>query len=327
MTDPTSHQGSTRARAALGRGSVVAAVLTVQLVAFTLLYAVGRPTLYLVVALGSAGLLGWRARQGWFGVATAAMGTVLLLALGMPLVLFFVKLRPDLVVEQARSPEVHRMLYLTVYGPLLAALAALAFGTPLAFLLSRGFVGQSLVESLVDLPLVVPHSVAGILVLFGFGRRGLFPNATILTTTLGMVLALTFVSAPYAVNAVREAFETVDDRLELAARSHGASAFESFRRVHAPLAARGILTGGLLAWARSVSEFGAVAIVAYSVHFFYPIAGREVVSQHAPVFIYNTFTGGSLEQAGAVSFILLVMTGLVFFLIRSLAYDEVELAP
>ena len=310
-----------------GRASVLLAFLTAQALVFGALYVLGHPTLYVAVALLSAAALGWRADLGWFGAGAASLGVVLVLALGMPLALFVVRLQPDLVVEKALSPDVHRVLYLTVYGPLLAALASLVFGVPLAYLLARGFAGQALVESLVDLPLVVPHSVAGILILFGFGRRGLFPGLEILTTTTGMVLALTFVSAPYAVNSAREAFEGIDDHLEYAARSHGATPFESFRRVHVPLAGRGILTGGMLAWARGVSEFGAVAIVAYSVRFFYPVAWRETIAQHAPVFIFNTYTSSGLAEAGAVSFILLVMSAAVFFLIRSLAYDGGGVAP
>ena len=305
-----------------GRASVVLALLTTQALAFGALYVVGRPTLYVVVALASAAWLGWRADLGWFGAGAAAFGVVLVLALGMPLVLFFVQLDPALVVESALSPAVHRMLYLTVYGPLLAAVVALVFGVPLAYLLSRGFSGQALVESLVDLPLVVPHSVAGILILFGFGRGGLFPGLEVLSTTVGLVLVLTFVSAPYAVNSTREAFEAIDVRLDYAARSHGASPAESFRRVHVPLAARGILTGGLLAWARAVSEFGAVAVVAYSVRFFYPVAWRETVSQLAPVFIFNTYTSAGLAEAGAVSAILLLLSGAVFLLVRSIAYED-----
>lgn len=310
-----------------GRASVVLAFLTAQALAFGTLYLLGRPTLYVAVAVLSAAWLGWRSDLGWFGLGAAALGVVLVLALGMPLVLFAARLEPALVAEAAVSPDVHRMLYLTVYGPLLAALLALASGVPLAYLLARGFAGQALVESLVDLPLVVPHSVAGILILFGFGRRGLFPGLEVLTTTTGMVLALTFVSAPYAVNSTREAFEGIDVRLEYAARSHGASPFESFRRVHVPLAARGILTGGLLAWARAVSEFGAVAVVAYSVRFFYPVVWRETVSQLAPVFIYNTYTSTGLAEAGAVSAILLLVSGAVFLLIRSVAYDGLGGAP
>lgn len=305
-----------------GRLSVALAASTVQVVAFGALFLAGVPTLYLPVALASAAALGWLIDEGAFGVAVAALGTVLLLAVGLPMVLFLVQQDPDLLVEAATSSAVHRMLYLSVYGPLLAALASLAFGVPLALLLRRGFRGQAWVESLVDLPLVVPHSVAGLLILFGFGRQGLFPGVSVLTTMAGLVLALAFVSAPYAVNQAREGFEAVDRRVEYAARAHGAGPAATFFRVTLPLAARGILTGGVLAWARGVSEFGAVAVVAYTVYFFYPPAGDVVPSQHAPVFIFNTYTSQGLAESGAVAAILLAVSAGIFLLIRWLAYDE-----
>ncbi|WP_254545617.1 ABC transporter permease [Halomarina pelagica] len=257
----------------------------------------------------------------WAGVAAATMGSVLLVALALPLALFVARQDPGLVSEALRSPEVHRMLYLTVYGPLLATLFTLVFGVPLAYLLARGFPGRPLVEGLVDLPLVVPHSVAGLLILFGFGRGAAFPELGVLGTTVGMVLAMAFVSAPFAVNVAREAFEDVERDVERAARVHGASQFEAFRRVSLPLAARGVLTGGVLAWARAVSEFGAVAVVAYNVSFFYPPAGEVVTGQHAPVFIFNTFTAGSLAESSAVAFVLLSMSLGIFLLVRWLAYD------
>jgi molybdate/tungstate transport system permease protein len=304
-----------------GVGTAVLAVATVQVVAFAVASGVDQPTLYVPFALGTAALLGWRADEGWFGVVAAGFGSVLLLALGLPLLAFAARQDLGLVVETALAPEVHRMLFLTVYGPLLAALGALASGVPLAYLLARGFRGQSLVESLVDLPLVVPHSVAGILILFGFGRGGVFPNVPVLTSIVGMILALVFVSAPFAVNAAREAFEAVDENVKRAARSQGASPFETFRRVTLPLAGRGVLTGGVLAWARGVSEFGAVAVVAYTVEFFVPSVGT-LTSQHAPVFIFNTYTSRGLAESGAVAAVLLAVSALIFLLIRWVAYDE-----
>ncbi|WP_255195133.1 ABC transporter permease [Halorarius litoreus] len=262
----------------------------------------------------------------WVGAAAAALGTLLLVALGVPLLLFVARQDLGLVAEMALRPDVQQALFLSVYAPLVAALAALATGVPLAYLLSRGFAGQSLVESLVDLPLVVPHSVAGIIILFGLGRGGAFPELSVLGTFTGMVLAMVFVSAPFAVNAAREAFEAVDPRLEYAARSHGASPLETFRRVTLPLAARGVLTGGVLAWARAVSEFGAVAVVAYSVSFFYPLSGDVVTTQHAPVFIFNTYltSDNGLARSGAVGILLLALSALLFVLVRWLAYDEVR---
>jgi molybdate/tungstate transport system permease protein len=123
------------------------------------------------------------------------------------------------------------------------------------------------------------------------------------------------------VNASREAFESVDDRLEYAARVHGATPWETFRRVTGPLAVRGMVTGGVLAWARSVSEFGAVAVVAYSVEFFFPLEGSRVVAQHAPVFVYNTYLQGGLDESGAVAALLLAVSAGIFLLVRWVTSD------
>ena len=277
------------------------------------------------VALGTAGAV-LLLDDGGFTVAAASLGSLLVVALGLPLVLFVARQSPGLVAEKALDPDVHRVLYLGIYGPLLAALLSLGLGVPLARLLARGFPGQPLVESLVDLPLVVPHSVAGIIVLFGFGRGGAFPQLSVLGTLAGMVLAMAFVSAPYAVNTSREAFEAIDDRLEYASRVHGADEWETFRRVTGPLAVRGMVTGGVLAWARSVSEFGAVAVVAYSVRFFYPPAGRSVTAQHAPVFVYNTYLQGGLAESGAVALLLLAVSAVLFLAVRYLT-DEAGGGP
>jgi molybdate/tungstate transport system permease protein len=303
------------------RVALVLAVLTVQAVALALAQAAGRPTAYVAFMFLSAAALAVAADAGAPGVAAATLGTVLLVALAFPLALFTARQDPALVVEQLADPAVHRMLYLSVYAPLLAAAFAVLTGVPLAYLLAEGFPGSAVVQSLVDLPLVVPHSVAGIVVLFGFGRAGAFPSLSILGTTTGAVVALAFVSAPFAVNGAREAFESLDPRLEHAARVHGSTPLGSFLRVSLPLSARGVLTGGVLAWARAVSEFGAVAVVAYTVRFFYPPAGEVVQSSLAPVFIFQTYTAGSLAESGAVAFLLLVVSVGIFLVIRTVAAD------
>ncbi|WP_251343397.1 ABC transporter permease [Haloplanus halophilus] len=306
----------------VGWGSLAVAFVAVQALAFTGAYTTGRPTWYAFFMIASTAVTAYLLHGDSFVVAAATMGSILMIALGLPLFLFVARQQPSLIVERALDPDVHRMLYLGIYGPLLAAIVSLLFGVPLAHLFAEGFTGQQLVESLVDLPLVVPHSVAGILILFGFGSGGAFPNVSVLGSMIGIVLAMTFVSAPYAVNATREAFESIDDRLEYASRIHGASRWDTFRRVTAPLAVRGMVTGGVLAWARAVSEFGAVAVVAYSVSFFYPPAGEKVTAQHAPVFVYNTYLTGGLEQSGAVAFILLGVSAVIFLVIRYLTSDS-----
>jgi molybdate/tungstate transport system permease protein len=308
--------------ARLGRAPLVVAFAAVQLAAFAAAYASGSPTLYAYFVVGSVAVAAYALDGSAFVVGAATLASVLLVALGLPLALFVARQQPGLIAEKALNPDVHRVLYLGVYGPLLAALASLLFGVPLARLLADGFPGQQVIGSLVDLPLVVPHSVAGIIILFGFGEGGAFPSVSVLGTMTGMVLAMAFVSAPYAVNAAREAFESIDDRLAYASRIHGASRFDTFRRVTAPLAVRGIVTGGVLAWARAVSEFGAVAVVAYTVEFFYLPAGGSVRAQHAPVFVYNTYLQGGLAESGAVAFLLLAVSAVIFLIVRYLTSDS-----
>ncbi|WP_458187983.1 ABC transporter permease [Haladaptatus sp. NG-WS-4] len=319
MSTETTH----RTTLAFGRGPSILAVVTVQLVAFALAFAVGRPSTYAVFAVLSAAMLAFSADRGTFGVLAATLGTVLLVALALPLLMLVARQNPRSLASAATDPAVQQALFLSVYAPLLAAGASVALGVPLALVLARGFPGQALVESLVDLPLVVPHSVAGLAVLFAFGEGGVFPRTQVTGTMFGLVLAMTFVSAPFAVNAAREGFEGVDSGVERAARTLGANEWETFQRVTAPLAARSVLTGGVLAWARAVSEFGAVAIVAYSVSVFYPPAMEHVSGvQHAPVFIYNEFLSSGLEASGAVATLLLALCVGIFLFVRSLAYDR-----
>ena len=312
-------------RATFGHAGLVVAFVGVQALAFAATYSLGRPTWYAYFIVGSTAVAAYVIDGTSFTVSMATVGSLLMVALGLPLFLFVARQNPSVVVEKALDPGVHRVLYLGVYGPLLAAVLSLILGIPLAHLFSRGFAGQQIVESLVDLPLVVPHSVAGILILFGFGKGGAFPGIPVLGSMIGMILAMTFVSAPYAVNTTREAFEAIDDRLEYASRVHGANQWETFRRVTGPLAIRGMITGGVLAWARAVSEFGAVAVVAYSVSFFYPLKGGEVTAQHAPVFVYNTYLQGGLEESGAVAFLLLAVSAVIFLIVRYLTDDSTDI--
>jgi molybdate/tungstate transport system permease protein len=194
-----------------------------------------------------------------------------------------------------------------------AALSAL-LGTPLAYLLARGtFRGKGVLAALVDLPLAVPHTVAGIALLFVLGRRTFLGSLTqhwfglsFYSTFAGVVVAMLFVSAPYAVNAARVGFEAVDPRLERVARSLGASRTEVFRRVSLPLALRSILTGVVLTYARSISEIGAVLVLAY-----YPMT--------APVKIYTLFLEASLQEASAAAVLLLAVTLSTFLLLRALS--------
>lgn len=195
-------------------------------------------------------------------------------------------------------------------GGIAAALAGL-LGIPLAWLLSqRRFPGRSLVQTIVDLPLTIPHVVAGIAVLFVYGRRGLLgaPLGHLFGLSFwgslpGIVVAMLFVSAPYTVSAARIAFDGVDGRLEKVSRSLGIGPWATLRRVVLPLCWRGLLSAVTLSYARAISEFGAVVLIAY-----YPMT--------SPVKIYDLFLTLGLPQAIAMSFIVLVVSLGVFLLLR-----------
>jgi molybdate/tungstate transport system permease protein len=214
-----------------------------------------------------------------------------------------------------RSATLWHALGLSFEAALLTAVVAGLFGVPLAYLLARAsFPAKRVVGALVDLPLAVPHTVPGIALLLVLGRHGFVggPAAAVFGirfwgTLAGIVAAMLFVSVPYTVNAARIAFEGIDPRLEKIARTLGMGPWRVWLRITLPLARRGIATGQSLTYARAISEFGAVMILAY-----YPMT--------APVRIYTLFVSNGLDEAAAGSLLLLVLCLAFFVLFRHFAY-------
>lgn len=255
------------------------------------------------------------ARRGWpwFAVVMWLAGGLMLAFIAVPLVRLAVAAPPSALRQAATTAQVRDATLLSLQAAAITAGIATILGVPLAYLLARGtFRGRGLLQAVVDLPLVVPHTVAGIALLFLFGRTGWVgaPAAALgvsfYGSQWGIVAGMLFVSAPFAVNSARVAFEAIDPRLERAALSLGASPWYAFRRVTLPLAARGVLTGAVLVYARSISEFGAVVIIAY-----YPVT--------APVEIYNLFLQSGLTESTAAAVILLIVTLSTFIVFRALA--------
>lgn len=215
--------------------------------------------------------------------------------------------------ETLGDGEVLRVILFTFYSSLLATGVAFGFGIPLAYLLARrNFLGKSLVESIIDLPIVIPHSAAGIALLLTFGRRSLLGKAfglvglKFVSAPAGVVIAMLFVSVPFLIDSAREGFEAVDPHLEVVARTLGATAWESFWKVSFPLAWRSILSGLIMMWARGISEFGAVVILAY-----HPMI--------APVLLYERYQSFGIEYALPVATLVLLISLLVFLVLRGLS--------
>jgi molybdate/tungstate transport system permease protein len=214
----------------------------------------------------------------------------------------------------ALDPEVRGAIGLTLYTALLATVIGFVLGVPLAYLLARhNFPGKRLVEGFIDVPIVVPHTAAGIALLFVFGRRFFWGEAfhsigiEFVDSTAGIVLAMLFVSIPFLIDSAKEGFKKVDVRLEKVARTLGASPWQTFFRVSFPLAWRSILSGNIMMWARGISEFGAVIILAY-----HPMI--------APVLVYERFETYGLNYARPIAVLIILVSVLVFIVLRMVIY-------
>ncbi len=256
----------------------------------------------------------WKAAvRNRMGVAFAFLGAILILFVVWPLLTTVVSSGPSAIWQTLLDPEVRASIGLTFYASLIATAIAFVFGVPLAYLLARTqFPGKRLVEGFVDLPIIVPHSAVGIALLMVFGRQTLLGKAfgsfgvRFVSAVPGIVIAMLFVSLPYLVDAAREGFEAVDPRLERVARTLGASPWGAFTRVTLPLARRSVLSGTLLMWARGLSEFGAVVILAY-----HPMV--------TPVLLYERFESYGLSAARPVAALIVLICLATFVVLRTVA--------
>jgi len=241
-----------------------------------------------------------------FGIA----GSLLILFVVWPLLSTILAVSPTLLLETLLDQEVLASLWLTFYAAALAAGLAAVTGVPLAYLLARyEFPGQRLVEGIIDLPVVIPHTAAGVALLMVFGRQaplgrlGATVGIQFTEDVAGIVIAMLFVSLPFLVNTVQETFALIDPELERVALTMGASRWQAFRYITLPLAWRGILAGALMTWARGVSEFGAVVILAYH---------PKVI----PVLVYERFAGFGLSAAQPVAVVLILVALGTFTILR-----------
>ena len=220
------------------------------------------------------------------------------------------------VASLGKDAELRGALLLTASTATIATALGIIGATPLAYLLARrSFRGRAIVSALMDLPLVIPHPVAGIALLLVLGRGS--PVGAVLYdaglrvagSATGIVCAMLFVSAPLYVSAAREAFARVDARYESVARTLGDDAWRAFRRVTLPLSARGLTAAAVVMWARAVSEFGAIVILTYN---------PKVVS----VLSYDRFTSFGLSEALPVAAVLVLFALIPLAALRALRAGE-----
>ena len=241
-------------------------------------------------------------------------GGVLVAFLAVPIIALVVTSSRSELAAGLSSPLVWPALELSVKTTLASLALVVTFGTPLAWTLAHSRRrGARALETLVQLPIVVPPAVAGVALLLAFGRRGLlagwlYPQGWAVTfTTAAVVIAEAFVSAPFYVQAATSAFRRVDPRIVLVARSFGATPLRVFFRVVVPIAAPGLVAGAAMSWARALGEFGATLMFAGN------LRGE---TQTLPLAIYSALEM-DLRAAQALSIVLVVAAFTLLLVVRA----------
>ncbi len=247
--------------------------------------------------------------------ALSVVALVMGIALGAPVAVLIARaLLGGSLGAALGTPVVIDALVLSLATTAISLLVTVAVGLPIATLLARGRRrGLSILEAIVDLPIVLPPAVAGLALLLVLGRRGVLGGPldalglAIPFTTVAVVLAQTFVSAPFFIRSARTGIAGVDRNLEDAARADGASEWSVLRSVTLPLAGPALAAGLVMSWARSLGEFGATIMFAGNIH------GR---TQTLPLVVYSEFQGGSLDASIAAAAILVIAAFGVLLAVR-----------
>jgi molybdate transport system permease protein len=237
--------------------------------------------------------------------AAAGALSLALAFLVLPVLAIFLDTSPVALVRSLGEEGALDALRLSLACSLAAVALIVVVGTPAAWLLAtRRFPGRSVVVTLIELPLVLPPAVAGIGLLAALGPKGLLGGAGVelVLTTAGVIVALTFVAAPYYMRQAQSAFEAVDRTVLDASRTLGATEARTFARVAVPVAAPGLLTGLALAGGRALGEFGATLMFAGSF---------RGVTQTVPLAIYERFASDFTSALALSAVLVAISAGLL----------------
>ena len=246
-----------------------------------------------------------------FNLTFIFLSALVLLFIVIPLVGLFSGVGWSGLSTSFLDSEIMHSVWLTMRVSFYGTCLILVTGLPLAYLVARNdFRGKSIIESLIDIPVMIPHTAAGIALLMAFNQgtmAHIFDTLGIqfIDTETGIMTAMMFLSSPFLINGAKEGFKNVDPKLENVARTLGAGRFSVFFRVVLPNAKKDIINGMLMMWSRGLGEFGAVVIIAY-----HPMV--------APVLIYDRFNNYGLSYSAPVAAVMIAVSLTTFLLVRGL---------
>jgi molybdate transport system permease protein len=248
-----------------------------------------------------------------FRAAIGAALAVALLFLAVPIVAVFANTSPGTLIDSLGDGAARDALWLSLQTSVSALAIIVAVGTPAAYALAtRRFRGRAVVLTVIELPLVLPPAVAGIALLAALGPRGIFPTDALVLQTAGVVVALTFVAAPFYIRQAVAAFEAVDPNLLRASRTLGVGEAATFARIALPGARPGLAAGLALAWGRALGEFGATLMFAGSF---------RGITQTVPLAIYDRFSD-DFPGALALSAVLVCVSAALLLSVKSAGGDR-----
>jgi molybdate/tungstate transport system permease protein len=246
-------------------------------------------------------------------IVLAIMGSILIIFIILPVVNLIVESDPKIIEETYKDASVQKAIWLSLSASFWATFIAVILGVPLGYVLAREkFSGKAIIEGIVDMPVVIPHAVTGIALLFVFGRRGVLGapledfGIAIVDSFYGIVVAMLFVSVPFVVNQSRDGFMKVDPRLEHVARTLGSSRAGAILRISIPMTWKHILSGSVMCWARAISEFGSIVIIAY-----YPKIITTVIFER-----YTTF---GVNYSQPIAALLVIICLAIFITLRAIS--------
>ncbi len=246
-----------------------------------------------------------------------------LLFVTVPLVALFTRVSPSDLWTALTSSTAIDALTLSATTALVSTVVVVLFGTPLAYVNSRvQYPGRNIVDTLTDLPIVLPPTVAGLALLIAFGANGLIGQyfsifgIKIAFTTVAVVIAQIFVASPFYIRQARSSFEAVDVEYEYASRTLGANAFSTFFRVTLPLAAGSLLSGIIMTFARALGEFGATMMFAGN------LPGK---TQTMPLAIYSEMQS-DMSVSIALAIVLVVFSFAIILIVKYIGSKEAKYA-
>jgi molybdate transport system permease protein len=243
------------------------------------------------------------------------------LYLALPIAALFFRTTPDLFFSSLSNPQVVSALWLSLVTSTLSLAIVILVGTPFAYVHTRyTYPGKILVDTLIDLPLVLPPAVAGVALLVLYGRVGIVGRyfnmlgISIAFTTLAVIMAQIFVASPFYLRQAKSLFEQFDLSYEHAARTLGASPVRTFLTITLPLTAGGLISGAVMTFGRALGEFGATIMFA---------GNLPGVTQTMPLAVYVGMEG-NFTVGLTISILLVLISFVIMIAVRYLAYREVS---